>query len=98
MSVSSGSVSQAVITGRQADRAYTVSVVALSAHLPSALTAAVPAVRPGTQVLLPVHRYLFHSHATPPGSSVGLGVIVGIVIAALAGVFAVIAVVAVICL
>ena len=49
VSVSSGSVSQTVITGRQADRVYTVSVVALSAHLPSALTAAVPAVRPGTQ-------------------------------------------------
>ena len=47
VSVSSGSDSQAVITGRQADYEYTVSVVALSAHLPSALTA-VAAVRSGT--------------------------------------------------
>ena len=48
MSVSSGSDSQAVITGRQTDRAYTVSVVAVS-DLPSVQTPAVPAVRPGTQ-------------------------------------------------
>ena len=47
VSVSSGSDSQAVITGRQADRVYTVSVVAVS-DLPSAQTPAVPAVRPGT--------------------------------------------------
>ena len=47
VSVSSGSDSQAVITGRQADRAYTVSVVAVF-YLPSVQTAAVPAVRPGT--------------------------------------------------
>ena len=96
VSVSSGSDSQTVITGRQADRVYTVSVVALSAHLPSALTAAVPAIRPGTQVLLPAYRFT-HLCLHPPGSSVELGVIVGIVIAAITGVFAVIAVVAVIC-
>ena len=46
VSVSSGSDSQAVITDRQADRVYTVSVVAVS-DLPSVQTAAVPAVRPG---------------------------------------------------
>ena len=65
VSVSSGSVSQAVIPGRQADRAYTVSVVALSAHLPSAQTAAVPATRPGTQVLLPVYCFT-HLCLHPP--------------------------------
>ena len=48
VSVSSGSDGQAVITGRQADRVYTVIVVALS-DLPSVQTTAVPAIRPGTQ-------------------------------------------------
>ena len=48
VSVSSGSDSQVVITGLHADRAYTVSVVAVF-DLPSVQTAAAPAVRPGTQ-------------------------------------------------
>ena len=47
VSVSSGSDSQVVITGLQADRVYTVSVVAVS-DLPSVQTAAAPAIRPGT--------------------------------------------------
>ena len=51
VSVSSGSDSQAVITGRQADRVYTVSIVALSAHLPSTLTT-VPAIRPGMYIYM----------------------------------------------
>ena len=46
VSVNSGSDTQAVIKGRQADRVYTVSVVAVS-DLPSALSI-VPALRPGT--------------------------------------------------
>ena len=74
VSVSSGSVSQAVIPGRQADRAYTVSVVALSAYLPSVValsdlpsvhTTAVPATRPGTQVRLPVYCFT-HLCLHPP--------------------------------
>ena len=46
VSVSSGSASRAVITGRQADRVYTVTIVALSTHLPSVPTT-VPAIREG---------------------------------------------------
>lgn len=47
MAVGSGSASQADITGRQAHRMYTVSMVALSALLPNVKTTPVPAVRLG---------------------------------------------------
>ena len=45
-SISSGSANQTFIAGWQADRVYTVSMVALSEHLPSASTL-LPAVQLG---------------------------------------------------
>ena len=46
VSVMNGNANQAVITGRRADRVYTISVVALSTQLPSDLITE-PAIRPG---------------------------------------------------
>ena len=46
MSISCGSANQAFIAGWQADHVYTVSMVALSEHLPSA-SGMVPAVQQG---------------------------------------------------
>ena len=51
VSVSSGSDNQVVITGRQAGRVYTISMVALSEHLPSVQTALVLAIQEGMKLL-----------------------------------------------